>query len=374
MHRTCAHILFIALMLGYLSTGCDIPGRDSETGETGRKTIVIRGTYAHPRAFWDRGAKLNDYGVNAVFIHGSGIDDATYERAKAEGCRVFAEFATLNGKYGDYVKTHPDAHPIDDAGNPAAPATWFMGVCPTHQGFREYRMNALRDLLGKYDLDGVWMDYLHWHAQFEDPYPVFIKTCFSESCLRAFETWSGLTVQGKTVPEKAKWIFMNAAQQWEDWRVSVIVDWAVEFRGIVKDIRPNALVGAFHCAWRDEDLGGVRRRCLGLDFDALSPHVDVFSPMVYHGRSGKKPEYVREFVDDFSRRPWLQTAPGRYPTFWPIVQAHDEPRITPEEFEKVLRYGLGGKSTGVMMFTIRSVAQDDGKMEAMKRVYLEYAQ
>ncbi len=339
--------------------------------ETRRKRIMIRGTYPHPKSFWDTGAKLNEYGVNAVFIHSGGIDDATIKRAREEGCKVFAEFATLNGKYGNYVNKHPDAHPIDDSGKPAPPATWFMGVCPTHKGFREYRMNALRELLTKYDLDGIWMDYLHWHAQFEDPYPVFIKTCFSDSCVESFEAWSNVKVQGETVPEKSKWIFMNVAKQWEDWRVSVLVDWAREIRSIVKKIRPNALVGNFQCAWKDEDLGGVRRRCLGLDFKALAPYVDVFSPMVYHGRSGKTPEYVKEYIEYFSERYDVQTEPDKYPKLLPIVQAHDEPRITPEEFEKVLRYGLMGKSTGVMMFTIGSVAADSGKMAAMQRVYLE---
>ncbi len=330
---------------------------------------MIRGAYAHPKAFWDRGARLDEYGVNAVFIHGRSIDQATFDRAKEEGCKVFAEFATLNGKYGDYVKNDPTAHPIDDSGNPAPPATWFMGVCPTHQGFRNYRMQELRELLERLPLDGVWMDYLHWHAQFEDPYPVFIKTCFSESCIGAFEAWADLKVRGETVPEKAKWIFLNAARRWEDWRVSVVVDWVREFRSIVKEVRPDALVGAYHCAWKDEDLGGVRRRCLGLDFSALKPYVDVFSPMVYHGRSGKPPDYVREFIEYFGDRFDMQTRPGRYPQVWPIVQAHDEPRIEPDEFEQVLRYGLGGRSTGVMMFTLGSVAKDDGKMAAMKRVY-----
>ncbi len=334
------------------------------------KTIMIRGTYAHPKTFWDTGARLDEYGINAVFIHGASIDEATFKRAKDEGAKVFAEFATLNGKYGNYVEKNPDAHPIDDSGKPAPPATWFMGVCPTHPGFREYRMQALRDMLTKLDLDGVWMDYVHWHAQFEDPYPVFLKTCFNDHCLHAFQEKTGIEVQGETIPEKSKWIFMNAAKEWEDWRVSVVVDWAKEFRSIVKEIRPNALVGAFHAAWKDEDLGGVRRRALGLDFDALSPYVDVFSPMVYHGRSGKPPEYVKEFVDWMGAKPYIQTAPDKFPKIWPIVQAHDEPRIEPDEFEKVLQYGLSGKSTGVMMFTIRSVAQDTGKIEAMKRVYL----
>ena len=244
-----------------------------------------------------------------------------------------------------------------------------MGVCPTNKPFREARMTALRELLTQHDLDGVWMDYLHWHAQFEDPYPQFIKTCFNDSCLAAFAQWAGVDVQGTTVPEKSRWIFRNAAKQWEDWRVSVIVDWGREVREIVKSIRPNALVGNFQTAWKDEDLGGVRRRALGLDFRAMMPHVDVFSPMIYHGRSGKTPDAVRDYVEYFSERYPIQTEVGEFPRLWPIVQAHDEPRVTPEEFEQVLRDGLGGKSSGVMMFTIGSVAAEEGKMQAMKRVY-----
>ena len=96
--------------------------------------------------------------------------------------------------------------------------------------------------------------------------------------------------------------------------------------------------------------------------------------MIYHGRSGKPPEYVREYVEYFSQRMPIQTEPGRFPRLWPIVQAHDDPRITPAEFETVLRFGMGGKSTGVMMFTIASVAQDEGKMAVMKKVYTEPAE
>lgn len=331
---------------------------------------LVFGTYSHPKAFWNTGAKLDEYGVNAVFIHGSGIDEATFTRAKAEGCRVFAEFPTLNGKTGNYVYDHPDALPIDETGQPTPPATWFQGVCPTHEGFRKFRMDALRQLLTELPLDGVWMDYTHWHAQFEDPYPVLSKTCFNASCIQAFEQWSSTKVEGESIEEQAKWIFSHAAKSWEDWRVQVIIDWTREIRSIVKELRPDALLGIFHTAWRDEDLGGLRRRCLGLDFDALAEYVDVFSPMIYHGRSGMAPESVRDFVDYMGTKPWLQTAPGQYPRLWPIVQAHDDPKVSAEEFERVLRYGLSGKSTGVMMFTLGSVAKDPEKMEAMKKVYL----
>jgi hypothetical protein len=330
------------------------------------KKIEIRGAYGDPHPFWKTGARLSDYGVNAIFVRSQSLTPEAVARARAEGCRVYAEYATLNGNYGDWVAKHPDAHPIDDSGKPAPKATWFMGVCPTNKGFREFRMNGLREMVRTLDVDGVWMDYLHWHAQFEDSYPVLLKTCFNDSCLAAFEAWSGLKVEGDTVPRKAAWVFKNAAKAWEDWRVSVLVDWAREFREIVKSVRPKALVGNFQAAWKDDDFWGARRRCLGLDFEPLAKHVDVFSPMPYHGVSGMPPEYVADYVEWFGRRLPIQTEAGKFPQVWPIVQAND---VKADVFEKVLRGGLGGKSTGVMMFALEHVARDPEKMAAMKKVY-----
>ena len=99
---------------------------------------------------------------------------------------------------------HPEAHPIDETGQPVARATWFMGACPTDPGFRTFRMDELRAFLSDYDVDGVWIDYLHWHAQFEDPYPQLYKICFNESCLDSFQAATNIAVSGNTTAEKAE--------------------------------------------------------------------------------------------------------------------------------------------------------------------------
>ena len=332
--------------------------------------MEIRGIYGHPGPLWEKGVRLDEIGVNAVFVHSGAVDSATVARVRDEGCRIFAEFATLNGAYGDYAAKHPEAHPVDETGDKVGKATWFLGACPTDPGFRAYRMGALRRLLEAHDVDGVWMDYLHWHAQFEDPYPVFSKTCFNQSCRAAFSAWSGLRPEGDTVAEQAKWILDHAPRQWEDWRVEVLVDWARQFRAIVKEIRPEALVGNYQAAWKDEDFWGARRRCLGLDFEALRPYVDVFSPMPYHGRSDMPLEYIREYVEYFGERLDIQTAPGKYPRMWPIVQAYDDPPVAAAEMVRALENGLAGRSSGVMMFTSGSVASSPEKLAAVRDFYL----
>ncbi|MBM3279744.1 MAG: hypothetical protein FJY95_16935 [Candidatus Handelsmanbacteria bacterium] len=68
---------------------------------------MIRGTYAHPQEFWNNGARLDEYGINAVCVHTGGLNSATVARARAEGYQVYAEFATLNGEYGDKLYKHP---------------------------------------------------------------------------------------------------------------------------------------------------------------------------------------------------------------------------------------------------------------------------
>src|SRR6267142_6612001 len=60
--------------------------------------IQTRGAYSSPQSFWAKGLRLDDYGINAIFVHSGSIDEAMVQRARNEGARVFAEFATFNGR------------------------------------------------------------------------------------------------------------------------------------------------------------------------------------------------------------------------------------------------------------------------------------
>ena len=332
--------------------------------------VRMRGAYSHPNAFWKTGAQLDDYGINAVFVHSGSINADLIARVRGEGAKLYAEFATLNGK--GYVEKHPEAWPINETGEKAPAATWFLGACPTEPGFRAWRMKQLAELLERNEIDGVWMDYLHWHAQFEDPKPVLPETCFSPTCLREFSRKTGLKIPDGTTADRAKWVLSRHDKRWRDWRCSVIADWVKEIRAVIQKTRPGLLLGSYQCPWRDDDFGGARRRTLGLDLGLLAPLVDVMSPMVYHKRMGRSPAWVGESVGWLAER--VKSVPGRAPLIWPIVQASNEPGETsPEEFAEVLRLGRSGGATGVMMFTIGSVAQDPNKMKVLRELYTRWS-
>ncbi|WP_421809382.1 hypothetical protein [Flagellimonas sp.] len=344
--------------------GCKPKPKPVETVET----VEIKGVYGNPKPLWDKGYNLNELGVNAIFVHSGSINPEMVDRAKSEGLKIYAEFATLNGK--GYVEENPEAWAINEKGEKVQAATWFMGVCPTEPGFRQYRFDQLRDLLLEYDLDGVWMDYVHWHAQFEDPEPILPETCFCDHCLAEFSKNSNIEIPEGTTSEKAQWILDQHDTTWRDWRCKVIYDWTYEMKKIVKEVKPEALLGLYHCPWDDKEFDGARRRILGLDYDLLKETIDVFSPMVYHGRMERDPNWVKENILWFGDR--LNIKKDEYPKVWPIVQALNGPEtISAEEFETVLRGGLSGASSGVMMFTTSAVAEDASKAETMKKVYTE---
>jgi hypothetical protein len=338
-----------------------IPGQNQE------KNIEIRGIYGDPKPLWEKGYNLSNLGINAIFVHSGSINQEIIKRARAEGAMVFAEFATLNGK--NYVEEHPEAWAINDMGNNVEAASWFMGVCPTEPGFRQYRFGQLRKLLLNFDLDGVWMDYVHWHAQFEEAEPILPETCFCDNCLENFSKDFKIKIPEGGTSEKAQWILKNQEKPWRDWRCKVIYDWSAEIKNILREIRPEALLGLYHCPWDDEEFDGARRRILGLDYDLLKETIDVFSPMVYHGRMEREPEWVKENIAWFSQRLDVK---NDIPKIWPIVQAYNDPHvITKEEFETVMKGGLSAKSSGIMMFTTNAVAEDEGKIETMKSLYLK---
>ncbi len=326
----------------------------------------IRGIYGNPKALWEKGYRLDEIGVNAIFVHSGSIRPDMMRRARSEGAKVFAEFATLNGK--NYVNEHPEAWAINEKGQRVEAASWFMGVCPTEPGFRRYRFDQRRNLLTNFDLDGVWMDYVHWHAQFEEPEPILPETCFCDHCLNRFSKEYHIEIPAGSTAEKAQWVLSREETKWREWRCLVILEWAKEMKKIIRELRPEALIGLYHCPWNDDEFNGARKRILGLDYDLLKETIDVFSPMVYHERMGRRAAWVEENISWFCDR--VEVQEGTFPKVWPIVQAHDSPGVVSEKaFQTVLTGGLSACSSGVMMFTTGAVAENKGKLEVVKSVY-----
>ena len=349
--------IFIHAVMTWILLSC---ASDSSAQE------MIKGVYGNPKILLDKGYTFKELGINSIFVHKGSITTELMEMAKQQNVKVFAEFPLLNGK--EFLQTNPEAWPIDSNGNRSPQADWFMGVCPSNPGFKKYREDQLRTLLNTFKLDGVWLDYVHWHAQFESPEPILPETCFCAYCLKDFSNSLRISLPGGDTKAKASWILREKDTEWRKWRSEVIVRWVKDFKKILKANNPDAKLGIYYCPWYPTDFNGAEYRILGLDIPELYREADVLSPMIYHGRMGRKPEWVKEYLTWFQK----EIIPvGSGAAIWPIVQASNEPvTITPDEFRKVMMMGMSAPSTGIMMFSTGAFREDSAKIEVMKKLFL----
>jgi hypothetical protein len=359
---TRTHIAVVLLSTGL--TACAAPPRAASLAP-------IRGIYGGvPQEIIDGGTGLRDFGIDTVWLGSGSVTSERLALLRAERVRVYAEFNTLH--VAEYLKEHPDAAPIGSDGRVSPPPQGWQGICPTHEGYRHFRMDAFRRLLQDIAIDGVWLDYHHAHASWERPDPEMPDTCFCDRCLRRFQDDTGIRLPDGTTSERAALLLSTRRTAWIRWRLDVFTDWVREFRAILDATRPEALLGTFHNAWSDEDLGGARLEKLAIDLKAQAAYIDVFSPMVYHARFGHAGD-----LDWISRQvAWLGSylgisgSRGERKRIWPIVQISDWGDPVPvEQVAAAIEHGARAPATGVMVFAWGGLRKHPGKIEAIGRAF-----
>jgi hypothetical protein len=332
--------------------------------------VVIRAIYGGMPGEQKQNVQLADYGVNAVFLHSDSITKDRVLWVKRQGAKIFAEFNTLH--VANYVEDHPNAAPVGIDGKVSPPPHDWQGICPTHQGYREERMEGFRQLLREFDLDGIWIDYHHSHASWERRVPALPDTCFCHRCLEKFSSDTEIHLPSKPAAQIAQIIMSSHQTEWIKWRSDVFTDWVRQFRTIVDEERRGALLGTFHNPWSDTDHEGARLKKLAIDLKAQARYIDVFSPMPYHVRFGHSdtPEWIAQQISWLGRYLGVRGRPGERIQIWPIVQLSDWGEVVNEhEVLKILELGTRPPATGIIVFAWRSLKEQPGKLKELWRFY-----
>ncbi len=275
-----------------------LPSASQQTQHfTSRPRVAIRGVYGGvPQQIFDRGQTLDDYGINAIWIGSGSVSRELVAslKARSKTLKVFVEFNTMHE--AGYLKDHPDASPIGADGRISPPPDGWQGVCPTHPGYRRDRMEAFRTVLKAAPIDGVWLDYHHAQASWEQAEPSLPDTCFCDRCLARFQQDTRISLADLSSAGRARRILDKHEPAWVQWRCDVFTGWIREFRQIIERERPGTLLGTFHCPWSESEHDGAMRRKLAIDLKAQSRYLDVLSVMPYHARFGHAadPAWIRQ--------------------------------------------------------------------------------
>jgi hypothetical protein len=339
-----------------------------------RKRVRMRGLYGGiPTEVLDAGEKLADLGINAIFVGSGALNEVRVARLRAEDVQVYAEFNTLHE--AGYLKEHPDAAPIGTDGQVCPPPDDWQGVCPTHPGYREYRMAAFRQALRRFEIDGIWLDYHHSHASWEQAEPTMPDTCFCPRCLAQFQRETGVRLPAAPA-EAAKAALGEHHDRWTRWRCGVFTDWVREFKQILRETRPKALLGTYHCPWTDSERNSALTRKLAIDLKAQAEFIDIFSPMPYHARFGhhRDPSWISRQSAWLGRFLGIEGKPGERHRIWPIVQLSDwGEHVPPQQVAEVLDHGTRAPATGVQVFNWGGLQKQMENFREMAAVYRKLA-
>ncbi len=360
-----------------LAAGSTLPLSAQEEPTTvsnsARPWLKVRGIYGgFPNEILQRGEKPSDYGINAIWVGSTRLNAEEIDRFHEMGLRVFAEFNSMH--HASFLKDHPDAAPIGPDGKPSPPPHGWQGVSPFHEGYRRDRMEEFRRVLTTFAIDGIWLDYHHAHASWERAEPSLPDTDFSPAALRQFTRQTGIELPAE-VPAAAALLLEEHREAWTDFRCGVFTDWVREYREVLDDARPKALLGTFHCPWSPEDYDGAIRHKLSIDLAAQAPFLDVFSIMPYHARFGHSGDlaWIARQTRKLGQLLDIQGRPGEAKKIWPIVQLSDwGERVPVEQVESVLDYGSRQPATGTMAFHWSGIAREWEKVEALGRAYTSF--
>jgi hypothetical protein len=299
-----------------------------------------------------------------------GINADRIALLRKHDAQIFAEFNTMH--FARYLTDHPDAAPVGVDGKVCPAPHGWQGVCPTHLDYRKFRMDAFRQVLVDFEIDGIWLDYHHSHASWERAKPSMPDTCFCERCITQFARETKTTLPDDGLSEVAERILEQHKSEWVQWRCDVFTDWVREFRSIVDETRPQALLGTFHCPWTDTELDGALRNKLAIDLKAQARYIDVFSIMPYHARFGHAtdPAWISRQTAWLGQHLGIKGEPGERHKIWPIVQLSDWGETVPvSQVRTVLDHGTRLPATGVMVFNWGSLRKQLDKAAEMSEFY-----
>lgn len=125
----------------------------------------------------------------------------------------------------------------------------FPFLNPVYPQVRELVMSVCEEIVTRYDVDGLVLDYCRYQNANSD---------FSEASKKAFEEYAGVTCsnfpydiyyypEGET--DKGEYKPSTYYNEWMEWRSSVIRDYVKEIRDRIKTIKPDISLQYWAAAW-----------------------------------------------------------------------------------------------------------------------------
>ena len=186
--------------------------------------VIYNGYSAYPSVYLQQQDLWNGLDMLGIII-----DEA--HKCKMEVHPWVWVFRTGNASdHGGILKKHPDWAAVDKNDN-ALSANRGYWLCPSMPQVRFFLTAALRELVRRYPVDGIHLDYIRFEVESPQPY------CYNESCRQQFKAAYGID------PSDIE-PFTKPVLDWQLWRENLINSFVSDVSTELKKVRPGIQISA----------------------------------------------------------------------------------------------------------------------------------
>ncbi len=285
--------------------------------------------------------KAKELNLDSIVVNSELIAAQNIETTKKEipSIKVYAEVRCFTGK--ELLEKYPDAKPVEAQERETSIAD-FVALCPTHPKVRKAILEKIKNVIAL-DVDGIWLDYLHYPTKFDLADPVILDACYCNRCLKMFEEAIGEPIEGvggegTDLENTALYIDGSYYHEWLEFKAEQIVSILREARTMINDSGKDIKLGALVIPWEDKEHGAAIKRLLAQDFGKFTQYVDELIPMLPHKSCGKPVEWIKEKVEYF----WNVGV-----SFLPLIQTKANGiSVDNDEFKLAVKYASTKPSSG----------------------------
>lgn len=267
----------------------------------------------------------------------------------------------------EYLKAHPDCYSITSNGEKAI-NDWLHFACPSHEGYIDQQLEYLENQLQEIKPSILIIDFIRFYTFWEKIVPQtsthdIIDGCYCPSCLRKFQDFSNLTIEGNP----SEWIRKFALTEWGDWKSQIITNVATRIHSVCRQFSSEMLIGIKVVPWRQKDFNNAQINVVGQNIEKLAKFCDVLIPMTYSQMVGREPEWINSVLKDIKERTNKKVLASIQ-----IDTAYQEAPIDTINLKRFLKHGLAYPSSGIMIFHYGFMENDKAKANLVKKMLKDF--
>ena len=308
----------------------------------------------------------NNLGINTAFTSVDLLSDVDFRKATKDN--NITTFVILPIFFdAEILDQSPELYAITAKGEKAE-EDWVKFVCPSQKKYRNKKILEIKNIVEKYDPDGISLDFIRHFVFWEMVYPnrsyeSLPNTCFCELCMKNFQKDNSVSIPEylDNTEEIANWIFKNHSETWITWKCELITSMINEITSEAKKIKPDILVNVHIVPWLESDFNNAIKKVAGQDISAIASHTNYLSPMTYSHMVKQNPSWIHEIVKGMNNKANNKILPSIQ-----VSKAYLNTPINKDEFESALTESLKPPSKGVVFWSWERLVKDSGKMAIVK--------